>query len=76
MTDALISPPEQPVIKVIGFAQVVPVTPESVIVIYFQGDATPKQIEDVQNAWRKASGLPNRVVALANGIGIKVVDPK
>ena len=76
MTEPTIKPPEQPVIKVVGYAMVAPVTPESVIVLYFEGDATPAQIEEVQRAWKKASGLDNRVVALAKGIQIKVVEPR
>ena len=76
MNDKMISPPEQPVIKVVGYAMVAPVTPKSVIVLYFEGDATPTQIEEVQRAWKKASGLDNRVVALAKGIQIKVVEPR
>ena len=77
MTARIIKPPEEPEgIKIIGLAEVMPITERSVIVLRFDGEATAEQIEAVQVAWMKASNLPNRVVALANGVDVKVVEPK
>ena len=74
----LIEPPaEDPAgIKFIGTAEVLPITERSVIILRFDSPATAEQIEFVQQQWQKASGLPNRVVALANGVNVKVVEPK
>lgn len=48
--------------------------PNDVVVLRVDRDITPKQAADLKSEWLKATGLDHRVIVLAGGITVELLE--
>ena len=62
-------------LKLVGEVKVMHIEPQDVIVLKLTMPLGAAQVEHVIHLWKEVTQLPNPVVALVDGIDVKVVRP-